>query len=96
MQARVWACLLAAPADALHVWWVCCATFILASVIQVQDLETTKTGKGIDRSLCYGPDDFRIGSFVNVYGRNLYLHDCDEFTRGWYKVLRPLDISHEP
>ena len=54
--------------------------------MQVQDLETTKTGKGIDRSLCYGPDDFRIGSFVNVYGRNLYLHDCDEFTRGWYKV----------
>ena len=73
-----------------------CTTLMIASVIQVQDLETTKTGKGIDRSLCYGPDDFRIGSFVNVYGRNLYLHDCDEFTRGWYKVLRPLDISHEP
>ena len=45
---------------------------------------------GIDRSQCYGPDDFRIGSFVNVFGRNLYLHDCDEFSRGWYKVLAQL------
>mmetsp|Transcript_256 Transcript_256/g.787 ORF Transcript_256/g.787 Transcript_256/m.787 type:complete len:703 (+) Transcript_256:243-2351(+) len=32
----------------------------------------------------YGWKELRIGSFVEVYGRSLQLHDCDEFTRAYY------------
>ena len=28
----------------------------------------------------------RIGSTVNVYGRNMLIYDCDAFTKQWYKV----------
>lgn len=34
----------------------------------------------------YLPADLRIGTFVSVHGRDLYLFDCDAFTRSWYKV----------
>ena len=43
------------------------------------------TPGGMDkRTPCYTPADLRIGAFVNVHGRHFFLHDCDEFTRGYY------------
>ena len=33
---------------------------------------------------CYSPMDFRIGSYISVYGRPFFLHDCDDFTRFFY------------
>ena len=41
---------------------------------------------GMDkRTPCYSPVDLRLGAFVNVHGRRFFLHDCDEFTRGYYR-----------
>ncbi len=32
----------------------------------------------------YTPSDFRIGKFVNVFGRDLLICDCDKFTQDYY------------
>lgn len=38
--------------------------------------------------------DLRIGSTVRVYGRDLLLHDCDEFTQNWYlSNIRGLSVA---
>ena len=54
--------------------------------MQVQDAACTRLGRNLDRNLCYGPSDFRLGGVVPIFGRDLFVHDCDQFTRDWYKV----------
>ena len=68
---------------------------------QVQDAASTRVGRNVDRSLCYGPSDFRVGGVVPVYGRDLFVHDCDQFTRDWFKVggfprMRIQQRQHDP
>lgn len=46
---------------------------------------TSLTGR-IPKSLCYRPEDFRLGGYVTVHNRDFLLHDCDTFTRDWYQV----------
>jgi hypothetical protein len=36
--------------------------------------------------LCVAPADLRIGATVCVLGRQLFIYDCDDATRAWYKV----------
>jgi hypothetical protein len=40
------------------------------------------------KSLCFTPQDFRTGMTISVYGRDFFIHDCDDFTRQWYQVNR--------
>ena len=34
----------------------------------------------------YNWRELRIGGTVNVYGRDMLIYDCDNFTKKWYKV----------
>lgn len=56
--------------------------------VQVQDAASTRLGRNVDRGLCYGPSDFRVGGIIPIFGRDLFVHDCDQFTRDWYKVAQ--------
>ena len=62
----------------------------------IQDPEVTKPGKNVDRKLCFGLEDFRIGTFVRIYSRDFFIHDCDDFTRQWYQVGRHRSESTQP
>ena len=49
----------------------------------------------------YVPDDFCIGADTGIYGRQIRIYDCDDYTRRYYAVrlipsfLHPL-LSHSP
>ena len=33
------------------------------------------------------PNDFKIGEAVEIYGRKIYLYNCDEYTREFYEKI---------
>ena len=43
---------------------------------------------------CYGPDNFRLGNVIDLYGRDVRLMKCDEYTREWYRD-RGIDVGQE-
>ncbi|KIY98702.1 EF-hand domain-containing protein 1 [Monoraphidium neglectum] len=45
----------------------------------------TLTGR-FPKSMCYRPEDLRIGGVINVHGRAFLVYGCDAATREWYKV----------
>jgi len=44
----------------------------------------------------YKPEDFVVGETVQVYGRNIYLYDCDDFTREFYKRYTAMNQAKVP
>lgn len=51
----------------------------------------------------YLPEDFLLGQSINVWGRDVVLYDCDDFTRDFYKGFmgidqfeNKLDVSEKP
>ncbi|OAF71723.1 hypothetical protein A3Q56_00509 [Intoshia linei] len=41
----------------------------------------------------YTDADFRIGASINIMGRNIIIHDCDSFTREFYRLKYNLDME---
>ena len=38
----------------------------------------------------FQPDDFCIGADTGIYGRQIRIYDCDDYTRRYYQVSRSL------
>mmetsp|Transcript_14043 Transcript_14043/g.30012 ORF Transcript_14043/g.30012 Transcript_14043/m.30012 type:complete len:586 (-) Transcript_14043:836-2593(-) len=63
--------------------------------IEVDALGPTKT------YTYYIMDDFMVGKTINIYGRDMFIHDCDHFTRRYLnqvigyplEALAPLDVA---
>ena len=50
-------------------------------------------GLQIKKDECYSPQDLIVGSKINIYGREVLLYNCDEFTKQWYKLNLGIDIT---
>lgn len=49
-------------------------------------MDISRIGQADDgKVLYYSPVDFRVGGYLQVYGRNLFLCGADDFTREYYK-----------
>jgi hypothetical protein len=42
-------------------------------------------GMSLKKQEFYDPSDLMIGQKVHIYGRDVLLVDCDEYTKQWYR-----------
>ncbi len=42
----------------------------------------------------YQPSDLLIGNVIHIYGRDVQLVDCDEYTKQWY--LQNMGVEQNP
>ena len=50
------------------------------------------SGMASDPNNFYIEDDFGIGKTISIAGRDVLLHDCDRFTREYFKVVHQKGI----
>lgn len=49
-------------------------------------MDLSRIGQGDDgKVIYYSPTDFRVGGYIQVYGRNLFICGADAFTKDFYK-----------
>lgn len=41
----------------------------------------------------YHESDLHVGSYIKVYGRDMLIHDCDDYTRNYY--MKKWNVSKE-
>lgn len=66
------------------------------TMILLQDGRPARPGYAPKVEECFGPQDFRTGTVLNVYGRQLLIHDCDAFTCTWLQVLTSYEATEVP
>jgi len=37
--------------------------------------------------------DLKVGANLSIYGKNIFLYDCDQYTREFYQVNRKVNFS---
>jgi hypothetical protein len=42
----------------------------------------------------YTVESFKVGSYVNVFGREMFIHDCDDFTRDYTTRVLGYSVDH--
>ena len=69
------------------IWRLYCEGYMQCFTLSaMQDGQPPRPGYAPAISACFGPQDFRIGTSLTVYGRHFLIHDCDAFTRTWLQV----------
>lgn len=63
-------------------------------------LLTHYPGMNLKKEEHYRAQDFIIGNFVNIYNRPCLIHNCDEFTKKWFKEALgveqiPIDLKKD-
>jgi hypothetical protein len=48
-------------------------------------------GLQIKKDECYAAEDLILGKKINIYGREVLLYNCDDFTKAWYKSNLNID-----
>ncbi|KRX10772.1 hypothetical protein PPERSA_00942 [Pseudocohnilembus persalinus] len=54
-------------------------------------IQTIYPGMTLKKEQFYTPDDLTIGNTIVVFGKQLHIYDCDEFTKEWYQVNKGIN-----
>ena len=50
-------------------------------------------GMSMAKEQYYQPEDFKIGTHVNIFGRDCVIFDCDMFTKAYYRYRLGIELE---